>query len=254
VIAPVDNHSHILSSDILDMVISARKHGIVEYSITEHVSQFRELRDVVRFGSTHSTGRIFRSLKEYNDEFTKVDKQSSGLKLNRGLEVDFSPRFEKTVGNFVNQMNWDSLLCSVHEFSNGKDIERWDEKPSTKVKTHERWREYIALEQTALEGDFVPFTVLAHPVRMSRATKAVPPEIANLLLDLATTAKKRGTALELNGCDIYYAPELVRLLAAACSKARCRVSLGSDAHYPSEVFRNMKTAMRLVEEFNLELL
>jgi len=59
-------------------------------------------------------------------------------------------------------------------------------------------------------------------------------------------------ALELNGRDIDYAPELVRRLATACSKAGCRVSLGSDAHHVSEVFRNMKTAMALVNEFDLE--
>ncbi len=104
----------------------------------------------------------------------------------------------------------------------------------------------------ALESDFVPFKVLSHPIRMSRATKAVPVDLDDLLLDLARIAKRRNKALELNGRDIDYAPELVRKLAIACSKAGCRVSLGSDAHHPREVFRNMGIAMALVKEFNLE--
>jgi histidinol phosphatase-like PHP family hydrolase len=88
---------------------------------------------------------------------------------------------------------------------------------------------------------------------MSRSNKAIPPELDDLLLDLARTARRRNKALELNGRDIDYAEELVRRLAAACSKACCRVSLGSDAHHPNEVFRNMEIAMALVREFNLEL-
>jgi histidinol phosphatase-like PHP family hydrolase len=104
----------------------------------------------------------------------------------------------------------------------------------------------------ALENDFVPFKVLAHPVRMSRATKAVPPNLDDLLLDLARTARRRDKALELNGRDIDYAPALVRRLAIACSKAGCKVSLGSDAHHPREVFRNMGIATALVNELDLK--
>ena len=109
----------------------------------------------------------------------------------------------------------------------------------------------MRLEQTALESDFVPFDVLTHPVRMSRATKIVPDELDELLLDLAKVAIRRGKALKLIGSDLETSPELIRRLARACSKAGCKVSLGSDAHYPKEVFRNMGEAMALVEEFKL---
>ncbi len=247
----VDNHSHILFADILEMVASAKKNKLSEYSVTEHVSQFREPRESVRFGSVHSTGRIFESLKEYDDEFKKVNEHAWGVKVHRGLEVDFSPRYETRVGDFVNQEEWDILLCSVHELEDRRDIERETEDQAL---AHRFWRDYIGLEQMALESDFVPFKVLAHPVRMSRGTQALPPEIDDLLLDLATTATRRNKALELNGNDIDYAPGLVRRLAIACSKAACRVSLGSDAHHPRDVFRNIGSAMKLVDEFKLPLL
>jgi len=252
--ARVDHHSHILDADIVDMVASAKVNNIVEYSITEHVSQFRELRESVRFGSVHSKGRIFDSLEEYEDEFRKADKEVLGMKINQGLEVDFSRRFETRVANFVNQKDWDILLCSVHEFEDGTDIERNVGKPDNKDSAHKRWREYFRTEQTALESDFVPFKVLAHPVRMSRNIEDVPPEVDLLLLDLARTAGRRQKALELNGNDITFAPQLVRMLANACSKAGCRVSLGSDAHHPKDVFRKMEVAMRLVDKFKLQLL
>jgi histidinol-phosphatase (PHP family) len=236
------------------MIASARTHNIAEFSITEHVSQFREPRESIKFGSLHPSGRIFESLKEYNREFDKADQEAASMmKINRGLEVDYSPRFETRLGEFVNQEHWNILLCSVHEFENGKDIERNVGGVVDPASAYERWRDYFRLERLALESDFVPFKVLSHPVRISRSTKAVPPDIDDLLLDLARIARKRNKALELNGRDIDYAPELVRRLAIACSEADCKVSLGSDAHHPSEVFRNMRVAMALVEELNLNL-
>jgi histidinol-phosphatase (PHP family) len=240
-------------AEITEMLAAAKANNIDEYSITEHVSQFREPRESIKFGSIHLKGRIFESLKEYKDEFKKAERSThSGMKVNRGLEVDFSPRFANKLGDFVNQEEWDILLCSVHEFEDGKDIEK-TVRGIDPASANDHWREYLRLEQTALESDFVPFNILAHPVRMSRATKVVPPNLDDLLLDLAKTTRRRDKALELNGRDIDYAPDLVRRLTTACSKADCRVSLGSDAHHPREVFRNMKVAMALVEEFDLEL-
>jgi HisJ family histidinol phosphate phosphatase len=250
----VDNHNHIIHAGILEMVTAAKANDVEEYSITEHVSQFRELRDTVGFGSVHGTGRIFKSLNEYRDEFEKIERESVAMNINRGLEVDFSPRYEMKVGDFVNQQDWDILLCSVHEFENGKDIETIGKEIVDRLAAYASWYDYFRLEQLALESDFVPFNVLSHPVRMSRAMKLVPPEIDDLLMDLATTARRREKALELNGNDIDYAPELVRKLAIACGKTGCKVSLGSDAHHPKEVFRNMNVAMDLASKFNLKLL
>lgn len=249
----VDNHNHIILAKITEMLASAKTNMVSEFSITEHVSQFKELRETIRFGSVHPYGRIFESLKEYNDEFRKVDPVAyTGMKINRGLEVDFSPRFEKTVGDFVNQEEWDILLCSVHEFEDGRDVEKSVRGTLGPAATNEKWIDYLRLEHAALESDFVRFKVLSHPVRISRATQTVPVNLDDHLLDLARVARRRNKALELNGRDIDYAPDLVRRLASACSKAGCRVSLGSDSHHPSEVFRNMGKAMTLVKEFNLE--
>lgn len=250
----IDNHNHIIHAGILEMVAAAKANDVKDYSITEHVSQFTELRDTVGFGSVHDTGRMFESLNEYREEFKKIKAESGTMRINRGLEVDFSPRFESRVGDFVNQESWDILLCSVHEFENGKDIETTGRESVDRLATYARWYDYFRLEQLALESDFVPFNVLSHPVRMSRAVKLVPPEIDDLLIDLATTARRRNKALELNGNDIDYAPELVRKLALACGKTSCKVSLGSDAHYPKDVFHNMDVAFDLVSKFNLKLL
>src|SRR2546427_5252 len=104
----VDNHNHILLAEITEMLAAAKANNTSEYSITEHVSQFREPRESIRFGSIHPSGRIFGSLKEYNREFRKADQLAyPGMKINRGLEVDFSPRFEKKVGEIsTTPLSW----------------------------------------------------------------------------------------------------------------------------------------------------
>jgi histidinol-phosphatase (PHP family) len=249
----VDNHSHIILADIRDMVAAARAMKVDRYSITEHVSQFREMKDSVDFGSTHGEGRIFEDLGEYRREFTRVDEHAlAGMKLRMGLEVDFSPRYEDRVGEFVNQEKWDILLCSVHELGDRADIEHPRKKPIDPTEADKLWREYFDLEQKALESDVIPCDVLTHPTRMIKGASRLPDDIDDLLMDLAKTAKRRNKALELNGKDIGYAPELVRRVAKACSKAGCTVSLGSDSHYPQDVFRNMEVAIAMLEEFGLQ--
>lgn len=247
----VDNHSHIILADIREMVTAAQTKGLTDFSITEHVSQFRELRESVKFGSIHNSGKIFESLKEYETEFRKIGDLGQATRVHHGLEADFHPRFESQVAEFVNRVSWDIILLSVHEFENSGDIEGRSTSTS-KHAPYSRWREYFELEQLGLESDSIPFDVLAHPVRMSRGFDAHPADIDDLLLELATTARDKGKALELNGKDIDYSPGLVRRLATACSKAGCKVSLGSDAHHAREVDNNMETARKLVDEFKLE--
>ena len=248
----VDHHNHILSFPIDRMVAAAEKMNLAEYSITEHVSQFREPRETIGFGDFHPEGRVFSSLDEYREEFKDLAAFEGRLKVNCGIEVDYAPRYEKAVGEFVNQEEWDILLCSVHEFDDKKPIEHIGAGIDDPREAYWRWTELFRLSQMALESDFVLFQVLTHPVRIARRMKWIPPNIDELLLELARTARRRAKKLELNGRDLKYAPELVRKLAVACSKAGCEVGLGSDAHRPDQVFQNMDVARRLVDEFGLK--
>jgi len=236
---------------MLDAAIARR---VREYAVTEHVSQFKQLRKSIKFGSKHATGRVFRNLNAYLGEFAKMrGRVSANTKIYKGLEVDFIPRYETLIGDFVNNHDWDILLCSVHELEDRTDVQR-KFRSNDPMSARKRWLEYFNLQQDALENSVIPFKVLAHPIRMVRGVAATPPDIDAMLTDLARTAKRRNKALELNGNDIDYAPQLVRKLAETCSNVGCKVSTGSDAHSPREVFRNMDTAMNLVDEFNLEVL
>ncbi len=71
-----DNHNHILYDDIASIVNAAKSRNFDSVSITEHISQFREPRSTIRFGSVHRTGRIFSGFEEYLLQFEKIDNST----------------------------------------------------------------------------------------------------------------------------------------------------------------------------------
>lgn len=243
-----DNHSHILYDDIASMVNSAKSKNLDSISITEHVSQFREPRSTIKFGSVHRTGRIFSGFEEYLLQFETLDAR--GPRVNKGLEVDFSPRYETEISSLVNRKRWEILLGSVHELKNGVDIEN-KAHLKDRESSEERRVEYVELQKKALTSEYLRFDVLAHPVRLARSTQTTPPHIDDLLLDLAGLAKSERKALELNGNDIARNLLLVEKLARACSDAGCNVSFGSDAHRPNEVGSGYDKARELIQHYRL---
>ena len=244
-----DNHNHIIYDDINSMVKAAKVKQLQRFSVTEHISQFKKPRSSIPFGSVHSKGRMFSDFEEYLLEFENLE--DNGQEINRGLEVDFSPKFVSVVSGFVNEIKWDILLLSVHELENGLDVESKN-LPQDKESSENRWREYIKLQESALTNDIIPFQVLTHPVRLGRSTQIVPEDIDQLLIDLAILAKKEKKALELNGNDVTRDYILVERLARACSVAGCEISFGSDAHHPNEVGRGFEQVSELVNRFNLK--
>jgi histidinol-phosphatase (PHP family) len=248
-----DNHSHIILARIESMADAAVRSRVNTLCTTEHISQFDLARLEVEFASVHNSGRMFSTFDEYLQEFEKV-KNREGLTVKKGLEVDFIGDYAKQIGSLVSQKNWDILLCSVHELPGGIDLEDSRKLSANFKSPEERWRAYIETQKRAVRSDFIPFHVLTHPVRLGLTTPSVPDDLDGMLYDLARTAREKGKALELNGADLTRSPQLVRRVAEACRRASCRVSYGSDAHFPDQVSRNYGRATELVEEFNLELI
>jgi HisJ family histidinol phosphate phosphatase len=247
-----DNHSHIILANIESMVEAAKKTEVSRLSTTEHISQFTFARQLVKFGSVHESGRMFSSFDDYLKEFEKV-KDVDGIQVRKGLEVDYIREYRSEIGEIVSRKKWDVLLCSIHEFPGGIDIE--DKKfPQDRKSAEERWIEYVELQKEALRSNFIPFDILTHPERLAVGTPTAPENFEELMMGLAKIAKERGKALELNGADLARTPELVRKLASACGKVGCNVSYGSDSHYPDQVSRNYDNARKLIEENELQVI
>lgn len=247
-----DNHSHIILASIESMVDAAKKKDISRLSTTEHISQFTFARQKIRFGSVHESGRMFSSFDDYLKEFEKI-RDVDGIQVRKGLEVDYIDKYRTEIAEAVSEKKWDVLLCSVHELRGGIDI---DDKglPQDKKSASERWREYIDLQKEAIVSDFIPFDILTHPERLAMGTPSVPEDLHELMVELAKVAKVHGKAIELNGADLSKFPHLVRIVAAACKETGCKVSYGSDSHYPDQVSRNYSFARGLIEEYGLDVI
>jgi len=234
------------------MVEAAKKSDVSRLSTTEHISQFTFMRQKIRFGSVHETGRMFSSFNDYLKEFDKV-KNVQGIQVRKGLEVDYIDNFRSEIAEEVRKKKWDVLLCSVHELRRGVDI---DDKnlPQDKKTAVERWHQYMELQKEAIESDFIPFGILTHPVRLALGTPTIPDDLDDLMTGLAKLANEHGKAVELNGADLSKMPHLVRKLAIAAQKTGCKVSYGSDSHYPDQVSRNYNLASDLIREYGLEVI
>ena len=233
------------------MADAAKKTNVSRLSTTEHISQFTFARQKIKFASVHESGRMFSSFDDYLKEFDKV-RELDGIQFRKGLEVDYIGNYNKEIGEVVSSKKWDVLLCSVHELPGGVDVEE-KKLPMDKKSVEKRWREYIEIQKEAIESNFIPFDILTHPERLAVGTPSVPDDLEEMMYDLAKVARKYGKAIELNGADLSRTPELVRKLASACHRANCKVSYGSDSHYPDQVSRNYDLASKLIEEFNLEV-
>ena len=247
-----DNHSHIILASIESMVEAAKKTEVSRLSTTEHISQFTFARQQVKFGSVHESGRMFSSFDDYLKEFDKV-RGISGIRVRKGLEVDYILEYKKEIGDLVSRKKWDVLLCSIHELPGGIDLEDKN-LPQDKKNADERWRRYVEKQKEAIISDFIPFDVLTHPERLAVGTPNAPEDFEDLMVGLAKVAKEYEKALELNGADLERTPDLVKKVASACGKVGCKVSYGSDSHYPDQVSRNHDLARKLIEENGLQVI
>jgi HisJ family histidinol phosphate phosphatase len=231
------------------IVESAKRRGFKTISITEHISQIRDARAAIKFGSTHSSGRMFESVESYLREFDLSDPPS--IKVKKGLEVDYIPVFEDQMAKITSTSKLDFVLRSVHELADGKDIEESFEKKFGRD-SDETWAEYIETEIDLVKHSRIRFDVVTHPVRLGKGSPAFPDTILESLTRLADACAGEGKSLELNGKDLVERPELVKKLARACKTANCNVSFGSDAHHSNEVGRGRESAEALIEEFHLQ--
>lgn len=247
-----DNHSHVILAPIESMVAAAKKTQVSRLSTTEHISQFTFVRQSVKFASVHESGRMFSSFDEYLKEFEKVS-DADGVRVRKGLEVDYIREFRSEIGRLVSMKKWDVLLCSVHELPGGIDVEE-KKVPQDYKSSVERWGQYIEAQKEAIKSEFIPFDVMTHPERLAIGTPTAPEDFEDLMVELAKLAREHEKALELNGADLSRSPELVRKLASASRRAGCKVSYGSDSHYPDQVSRNFELASGLIEKFGLEVI
>jgi histidinol-phosphatase (PHP family) len=125
-----DYHIHTTFSDGKappeEYISSAISAGISEIGFSEHLSLFKENQDWCMNPS---------NAQNYIDYIFNLKKESNNLAIKTGLEIDFIPGKEKEIGQFLDNLELDYRIGSVHylgektvdlgpEFYQGKNIDR----------------------------------------------------------------------------------------------------------------------------------
>ena len=125
-----DYHIHTTFSDGKaspeEYVSHAISAGISEIGFSEHLSLFKENQDWCMNPS---------NAQNYIDYIRNLKSNTNDIKIKAGLEIDFIPGKEKEIGRFLDNLELDYRIGSVHylgektvdlgpEFYEGKNIDR----------------------------------------------------------------------------------------------------------------------------------
>jgi histidinol-phosphatase (PHP family) len=217
----------------------AREVGLAEIGFSDHSPMRQDGFDNWRMK--------FSQLDEYVELVRRVQKDSAGLVIKLGLEVDYLPGQEDWVRELAARQPWDYFIGSVHYVSGGWDIDnpaklsRW-----TGLDVYEVWTDYF--ERLTLAASSGLFNIIGHADLPKKFGHRPDRDCAPLFERFLNAALKGRTALELNTAglrkdckEIYPGPQLLRL----AGEKRVPITFGSDAHVPGDVGMSFAEVVQL---------
>ncbi len=237
-----DFHSHIVRSSPAQMIQSAHEKGIRILGLSEHVFQMHEARSPLKHmpleGPMLTIPDYFAAVKAASEQ--------APIDVRVGLEVDFVPGKNEAIQQPLQGHPWDFLIGSVHEVD-GQQFEQ--KRPLSREEGQQRWLRYYELLREAVNSGY--FSLISHPIRMRTANPYIPDTLDDELQHLAAEATRNNVALEINGYDLRSYPTLVRRLAVACATQHTPISVGSDAHNPTQVAQSHKATASLLHDLGI---
>jgi histidinol-phosphatase (PHP family) len=239
-----DFHSHIVRSSPTQMIQSAHEKGIHVLGLSEHDFQMYEARSPLEHMPLEGP---MLTIPEYFASVKAASKHAP-IEVRVGLEVDFVPGKNEAIQQPLQDHPWDFLIGSVHEVD-GHLFER--EQFLSCEEGQQRWLRYYELLRGAVNSGY--FSLISHPVRMRTANPYIPDTLDDELQHLAAEATRNNVALEINGYDLRSYPTLVRRLAQACVDQHTPISVGSDAHNPTQVAQSHKATTSLLRDLGMTM-
>ena len=234
-------------------VQAARRAGVDEIGISEHGHRFREFRPAMEplLGGRRPQHPQVRSWleAEFGEPLARyaaavLEARAQGLPVRLGIEVDYLPGQEAAVRRALEGVPWDYVIGSVH-FVDGACVDCAPEVTWPEADVDQIWERYFRLMAQAAASGL--FDVLAHPdlpKKFGHRPRHFPQAaFEEFLREAAAT----GVAVEVNTAglrkpvrEIYPALDLLRRMV----EAGLDVHLGSDAHDPDEVGRDLSQAVQ----------
>ncbi|MGI6649857.1 MAG: histidinol-phosphatase [Bacillota bacterium] len=208
-----------------DFVLNAEKRGVVEMGFAEHDDYLHEIN--------------WANLKE-------LSLRVNGLKIRVGLEVEYLPGQERGTAARLAAFPFDYLIGSVHQ------IDGWMFDHPDYQEGYSRWdidvlyHTYFDLLIKAVQSGL--FDIIGHLdlIKVFGYRASFPVEKA--ITPLLTAIKQKGMVVEINTNglnkpvgEIYPHPSILE----RCYQFNIPITLGSDAHQPDAVGRQLDLAREL---------
>lgn len=227
-----------------ELVSAAEAAGITTIAVTEHYP----LTDA--FDPTHYVSMAASRVGEYLAAIEAAREAHPAIEIIAGCELDWLGDDEDRTFAPEEFAPFGLVLGSVHyvdrwPFDDPAQRSRWDEVGADAI-----WRRYFEVWCEAASSD-APFTVMSHP-DLAKKFGFMPSFDPQPLYDAAAEAcASAGRMVEVNTSGSYYACKEM-FPAPALLKAFCRAgvpcTVGTDAHKPEHVARDIEQAYRLMAQ------
>jgi len=188
----------------------------------------------------------------YREAVLQARADNPDMEIILGCELDYLGSCEDRVLQPEDLAPYELVLGSVHfvdgwAFDDPAERDEW-EKPGAADRI---WRRYFELWCDAVSDRSMPFQVMSHP-DLAKKFNFYPTYDVKPLYEAAVEAcKASGRMIELNTSGSYYAcaevfpsPELLAMFA----KAGVPCTVGTDAHVPENVARDIKLGYKHMYE------
>lgn len=229
---------------VRELVDAARAAGLSTIAVTEHYP----LSDA--FDPKAYLAMPAERLEEYVADVEAVRKRYDDIEVLLGCELDWLGDDEDRVFPSDAFDRFDIVLGSVHfvdawPFDDPAQRGHWEEVGVDCI-----WKRYFEVWCESASSD-APFTVMSHPDLVKKFGLYPSFDTAPLYRAAAEALEASERMIEVNTSGSYYACSEMfpapRLLAEFC-RAGVPCTVGTDAHHPSLVARDIERAYRVMYE------
>lgn len=244
----VDYHIHTrrcghATGDPAAFVAAARARGLREIGFADHIPQY--FLPVAE--RDPGLAMAAEELDAYVTEVLALGRENRDLPVRLGIEADYVPGKEEALAAILQSYPFDYVLGSIHYldgwgFDNPAAIAGYAGKDIDLL-----YRDYCRLLQRMVATGL--FDVVAHPDLLKKFGYRPRGDVAALYEETVRAIAAAGVVVEVNTAglrqpvgEIYPAPFFLSL----CYRYDVPVTLGSDAHRPEDVGRDLNHAVDLL--------
>jgi len=240
---PMCGHAY---GDPIDYVKAALAKGFEEVGFSDHIILHVDRREYSM--PLERVGHYVTEIEE-----VKMLSEPLGCRVRLGAEVDYSAEKVDKIRALLDRYPFDYILGSVHSLGSWFIDDPRYAYLYAQVDLESLYRDYFSTLSRAVESRL--FDSMAHPDLVKKFGFKPKVELKGFYAEVVEALRKTHVCIEVNTSglrkpvrEIY--PDKVFL--TMCYEAGIPVTLGSDAHCPSEVGMDFDKALALLEEVGYE--